>query len=510
MEQLRKLIKTYFNKFNSLPLKYKILIISLPTILTIILLLVIYITLPHYAILFTNLDSNSLQKIEYELSKLGIDYKIDYRKGIIYVPEDKVKQLRILLAEKGIISPEHRIGFEIFKNPPLTISDFAEQVNYLKALETELEETIESIEAVEKAKVNIALPRNSIFAQPEEEPRASILIKLKPGYSLTPEQIKAIRNLVVASVVGLKPENVVIVDQYGHDLTSLIDDNSNVISLAKNQLTLKLRYEKKIEKDIEKILSNIVGPGNAKVKVNLYLDFRQVQAKKHSVNPDSTAIISQQKEKRQRKSVEPTGVPGSESNIPPNKGGLMAFQTIENSKKSITNYDVSYIDEVIKDPTIKLQRISIGVVINSSVKGIDPQKIKQFLISALGLNPKRGDTISVVVLPFKGKEFYTKQLLSERTKNKFSQYFLYFVLMGIIGLMVLISAFLLWRKYKREKSAEKLEPVYGKLVGAPAGAAVVTERTEENLIKKLSRLAKENPQLYKKLLLDWIKDSTNK
>jgi flagellar M-ring protein FliF len=272
MEKLREYWNRLLSWFSPLPLWKKIAVIGLPLLLMITLLGVAYFATPHYSVLFSNMDPSTIQSVEYTLSRMGVDYKIDYKKGIVYVPSDKVEELRILLAEKGIISPEKKVGFEIFEKQPLTVSEFVEHVNYIRALEGELEKTIKAIDTVEDVKVNIALPKESIFARPEEEPRASVLIKLRPGADLTPEQIKAIRNLLVSSVVGLKPENVTIVDQYGRDLTELIDETDTLAGLAKNQLQLKLKYEKKLKKEIENILSSVVGFGNAKVKVNLVLD----------------------------------------------------------------------------------------------------------------------------------------------------------------------------------------------------------------------------------------------
>jgi flagellar M-ring protein FliF len=500
MEKLKEQWLKFLNWFNSLSLWKKIAIIGVPLLLTIFLLGTAYLLTPHYGTLFSNLDPTTLQEIEYELSKLGVDYEVDFKKGVVYVPENQVEKLRLYLTEKGIISPQQKIGFEIFDKQSFSTSDFVEHVNYLRALEGELEKTIKALNAVEDVKVNIALPKQSIFSRPEEEPKASVLLKLKPGMDLTPEQIKAIRDLVAASVVGLKPQNVVIVDQYGRDLTALIGDDST-IGLVANQLKLKEQYEHKLERQIERILSGVVGFGNAKVKVSLYLDFSHKQEKSYEVNPDKTAIVSQQREKRKKQSYLPEGVPGTESNIPPGKGQQVSgTKVLEKEKKSITNYEISYIQKLIDDPTINIKKVSVGVILNANIKGVDPQKIKEFLINSLGLNPKRGDTISVVVLPFKGKQVLEKILTKEKVKAINWKYYAAGALLLTIGLSVLAFVLL-----KRRKVKEEIE-VYGGLTGAPTGAATVSEKAEESLIKQLSKLAKENPELYKKLLLQWLKN----
>ncbi len=505
MEQLKQQWQKFRDWFKSLSVWKKILVVGVPTALIITLLAVAYFTTPHYSLLFSNLDPNTLQKIEFTLSQLGINYKIDYKTGAVYVPADKVEQLRILLAEKGVISPEKKVGFEIFENQPLTVSDFVEHINYIRALEGELEKTIRAIDAVEDVKVNIALPRESIFARPEAEPKASVLIKLKPGAQLTPEQIKAIRDLVAASVVGLKPQNVVIVDQYGRDLTALIGDDTSVIGLATNQLKLKLKYEDLLQKQIQSILDSVVGFGNARVKVSLALDFAQRQEKAYEVNPDQTAVVSEQKKQSIKKTVSPEGVPGSESNVPPQVGKGQKSESVEKSKEIIKNYDVSYIQKLINDPTVKVERVSVGVIINSDVKGIDPQKIKEFLINALGLNPARGDTVTVVALPFKAKEELQK-LFAQKPKEKPIPWKVYALIAFLLALVIAVVIYLLLRREKIKEEEVEIA-VYGRMLGAPAGAAAVAQKAEETLTERLNNMAKANPELYKKLLLRWLKSS---
>jgi flagellar M-ring protein FliF len=504
MEQIKAQIDKILQWFKALKTWQKALVIGLPSLLMILMLAIAYFGTTHYGVLFSNLDPETLRTVEYTLSRLGIEYKVDSKNGAIYVPEEEVRSLRIYLTEQGIISPDKKVGFELFENQPATVSDFVEHINYVRALEGELERTIKAISAIEDAKVNIALPRESIFARPSQEPKASVLIKLKPGRDLTLEQIKAIRNLVASSVVGLKPENVVIVDQYGRDLTALLGEDNSLVGLAQNQIQLKRKYEEELQREIERILTPIVGVGNAKVKVSLYLDFSQKKIKDYQVNPDKTAIVSQQKKKELTKTITPQGVPGTESNIPPAEGKGEAIKGISQKKESITNYEVSYVEKLIDDPTIRVRKIAVGVILNSEVKGIDPEKVKEFIINSLGLNLKRGDTVSVVELPFEGKKKLEEIFRKEEKKEGFYDWKIY---LGIALLISLLLASVLFMWIRRRKEEEEKTLVYGQMLGAPSGAVEVSEKVEETLSEKLARLAKENPELYKKLLLKWLKSS---
>ena len=166
MEKFKEYWNKFLNWYRQLNLWQRVAVIGAPLFVIFSLLAVAYLFTPHREVLFSNLDSSTLQRVEYALSRLGVDYQIDYKKGVVYVPADKVDQLRIYLTEQGIISPENKVGFEIFDKQSFTVSDFAQQVNYIRALEGELDRTIRAIDAVEDVKVNIALPRQSIFARP--------------------------------------------------------------------------------------------------------------------------------------------------------------------------------------------------------------------------------------------------------------------------------------------------------------------------------------------------------
>ena len=155
-----------------------------------------------YADLYTHLSPDDAGEILTVLQQEKIPYKVEGDGSIILVPKDKVYEVRLQLAAKGL--PHGKVvGFEIFDQPKLGITQFQQNVEYLRALQGELERTIEQLDAVRSAKVNIALPKDSIFVRPEEEPKASVLVDLWPGRDLTPEQVKAIVFLVSHAVPGL-------------------------------------------------------------------------------------------------------------------------------------------------------------------------------------------------------------------------------------------------------------------------------------------------------------------
>ncbi|MEO1924320.1 MAG: flagellar basal-body MS-ring/collar protein FliF, partial [Nautiliaceae bacterium] len=206
-EALFKQIIEFFNKLNK---KQRYVIIgSIVTVIAIISFLVVFNTTssskkPGYAILFDNLKPQDAALIVQYLDKKQIPYIIP-EEGVIEVPKEIVEKVRLDVAAQGL-PKSSKVGFELFDKNSFGATDFEQRVKYLRALEGELAKTIESISAVEEAKVNIAIPKESVFVEKEVPPTASVLIKLRPNMILTPKQIQGIKWLVAAAVPKLKPE----------------------------------------------------------------------------------------------------------------------------------------------------------------------------------------------------------------------------------------------------------------------------------------------------------------
>ncbi|HIQ50852.1 MAG TPA: flagellar M-ring protein FliF, partial [Nautiliaceae bacterium] len=349
------------------------------------------------------------------LEKRQIPYIIP-EDGVIEVPKDKVQKLRLDVAAQGLPKTS-KVGFELFDKSSFGITDFEQKIKYLRALEGELARTIESLNAVESAKVNIALPKESVFVEKEVEPTASVVIKLKPNMVLTPKQIKGIKHLVAAAVPKLKPENVKIIDQYGN----LLGENDELIQnneLLKAELEYRKRMEKALEEKIISILAPIIG-GKDKVvaKVNLDVDFSQVKSTSTIYSPDNV-VRSEQTLEESREGYKPKevgGVPGAVSNIGPVQG-IKSKEIKEkyNKAQTTTNYEISTTIKDVKEPLAKIKRITAAVVVDGRYKKekegdkvvfvpldkIELVNIENLVKNTIGFNEKRGDSVSVSSFPF--------------------------------------------------------------------------------------------------------------
>ncbi|NPA11523.1 MAG: flagellar basal body M-ring protein FliF [Epsilonproteobacteria bacterium] len=417
LEALFKQIIYFFSKLNK---KQKYIIIgSIVAVIALIAFLVVFNTATTtkkagYAILFENLKPQDAALIVQYLDKHQIPYVIP-KDGVIEVPKDMVNKLRIEIAAQGL-PKSSTVGFELFDNNSFGATDFEQKVKYLRALEGELARTIESISAVESAKVNIAIPKESVFVEKQIPPTASVLVKLRPNMVLTPKQIEGIKWLVAAAVPKLSPKNVKIVDQYGNPLGEN-DELTRNNELLKSKLIYKQRLEKALESKIISILAPIVGGKNKVVaKVNVDVDFSQIKSKSTIYSPDNV-VRSEQTMEESRTGSRPKevgGVPGAVSNIGPVQG-LKSNQIVDkyNKSETTTNYEISTTIKDVKEAVGKIKRITAAVVVDGHYKQtkdgkkefvplseVEIANIQNLVKNAIGFNPKRGDSVSVSSFQF--------------------------------------------------------------------------------------------------------------
>lgn len=418
-EELFKQIIAFSKNLNK---RQKIVIISSVVVLVaIISFLIVYNntsakTQDGYAILFENLSPKDAALIVQYLDKKQIPYKIP-QDGVIEVPKDVVQKARIDVAAQGL-PKSSKVGFELFDKNSFGITDFEQRIKYLRALEGELGRTIESLDAVESATVNIAIPKESVFVEKETPPTASVVIKLKPNMILTPKQIQGIKYLVAAAVPKMKPENVKIIDQYGN-LLGENDELTQNNELLKAEMIYKKRMEKALEDKIVSILAPVVG-GSEKVvaKVNMDIDFSQVKSKSTIYSPDNV-VRSEQTLEESRTGYQPKqvgGVPGAVSNIGPVQGTKSGEVKDKYTKsQTTTNYEISTTIKDVKEPLAKIKRITAAVVVDGHYKvdkngkkefvplsKIELANIENLVKNTIGYDPKRGDSVSVSSFQFYG------------------------------------------------------------------------------------------------------------
>lgn len=386
---------------------------------------------PEYKVLFSNYNDRDGGAIVASLQQMNVPYKFAEGGGAILVPADQVHDARLKLASQGLPKGGN-VGFELMENQKLGVSQFLEQVNFQRALEGELARSIESVAAVQAARVHLALPKATVFVREQQQPTASVLLNLYPGRALDQQQVSAIVHLVASSVPQLPVKNVTIVDQNGN----LLSDTSKAAGangLDASQLKYVQELQQDIIKRVESIITPIVGANNVRAEATADVDFsRSEQAAetyKPNPTPDAASIRSQQTSESQNAGANPSGVPGALSNqppapatapitAPPNGAAPPASGNTGSSSKDTTiNYEVDKTIRYVQQPMGGLKRLSVAVVVNYKkitdksgkvstrpLTAAEKAQITDLVKEAMGYNQQRGDTLNVVNSPFAGAE----------------------------------------------------------------------------------------------------------
>ncbi|MFT3851035.1 MAG: flagellar basal-body MS-ring/collar protein FliF [Propionivibrio sp.] len=403
-----------------------------------------------YRVLFSNISERDGGAIIASLEQMNVPYRFSESGNAILVPSASVHEARLRLATQGL-PKGGGVGFELMENQKFGISQFAEQVNYQRGLEGELARTIQSIGAVQVARVHLAIPKPTVFVREEQKPSASVLLNLYPGRLLEPSQIAGIQNLVAASVPSLAVAAVTIIDQSGAMLSQLKSKLMEA-GLDPTQITYVQEIEASAIKRIQDILSPIVGRENVHVQVAADIDFSQSEQTAETHRPNTTppdiSIRSQQTSESASTTPSALGVPGALSNQPPvpatapltqpavppapaagaanaqpvpgqlNAAGVQApinsvAQPINTRKDSTINYEIDKTISHTKQALGSIKRLSAAVVLNhrKDAKGVakpladtELKQINELVKEAMGFNKDRGDTVSVANAPFTPNE----------------------------------------------------------------------------------------------------------
>jgi len=358
----------------------------------------------NYGPLFTNLSPQDGAAIVKELDAEKVPYAITGGGAVIEVPRGVIYQTRLRLAGKGV-PVSGGVGFEIFEKTPFGASEFTQQVNYLRALQGELSRTINSIAAVQSSRVHLAIPSRSNFLGPEEKPSASVVVDLRPGYHLSPDQVQGIANLVASSVAKLSSDKVTVIDSSGRPLKEIA---ATAATTEAEKLTLlKAKHEAELQRRIESMLDPVLGPGKVVVRANVDVNLQETLMTKEEFDPENKVVRSQ------RQSVDDaggkaSGNPGVQSNIPGGDATKVADGSSKRSSEMVT-YEVGHTTSRIMEPRGQIQKLSVAVLIDGKYEkekyiarsAEEMEVIKGMVKRAVGFDAERGDEIDVANVPFK-------------------------------------------------------------------------------------------------------------
>src|SRR5579884_988508 len=243
--------------------------------------------------LFTGMSSEDAAAIVQKLKESGVDYRIAENGASVLVPGAKLDELRLEMAGAGL-PKTGRIGFELFDKTNLGITDFTEHVNYRRAIEGELERSVKSLYQVEQARVHVSFPRDSVFTESREPAKASVLVNLRPGTHLSPQNVQAITNMVASAVEGLAPESVSVLDMAGN-LLNRPRHASPEEAQADESLEYKDRVEKQLITKINATLEPLLGEGKFRTAMSVDCDLSSGDQSEESFDPQKSVMASSQR-----------------------------------------------------------------------------------------------------------------------------------------------------------------------------------------------------------------------
>ena len=501
---------------------------------------------PSYSTLFSNLSSSDANAVLGHLKADKVPYRISLNGKTISVPSSDVSAERIAIAGSGLIKGAG-IGYEIFDRTNFGMTQFQERIDKTRAIEGELERTINGLTPVEASRVSVVTPGHTLYSDSQEPTTASVAIKLRPGQGLDGSQVQGITMLVARSVEGLKPVNVTIVNQDGQILLPTpvaaagASAQDNALQLTQEQLLAKERYEASLQQSIQSMLDSTLGKGRAVARVSTKMSF-DVNSSDGKVYAPAGTVLSQQSSRESYNGTQPAqraavGVPGTTSNI----GTYQALQNATTNgryskSKNTTNYDVSVQNIKHIDAPGKVLQTSVAVLVNSTplvatnpgapagaaapyaLTPANVTQIRNVVIAAAGLDLAAGDQVSVEAIPF--NPALAQRSVPSGVTTVLGIPLWVLLAIGGIGLLALIG-FMATRARESKfvpssdlpsfdsSLTDELPPFeeHPLLEGAPGLSAPMrstADMTREQMIEYVTTVAQESPDSIGKLVKLWL------
>jgi flagellar M-ring protein FliF len=490
---------------------------------------------PDYRVLYGNLADRDGGAVIAALQQMNVPYKFADG-GALMVPSNQIHEMRLRLAAQGL-PKGGPAGFELMESQKFGTSQFAEQINYQRALEGELARTIQALSAVQGARVHLAISKQSAFLREQAKPSASVMLNLYPGRTLDATQVSAIVHLVSNSVPDLQSKNVTLVDQNGNLLSS--DQSKTAHGLDPSQLKYRQDIEQSYIARIEAIIAPLTGPNNVRAQVTAELDFSEnehaEEIYKPNQTPDAAAIRSQQtSEMSAAGAAGAGGVPGALSNQPPvpatapittPAAPTAAATTAATAnaaplrKDATTNYEVDKTIRHTRQEIGRIKRLAVAVVVNHRAKTSAAGKttfaplteaeitqINNLVKEVMGYDKERGDTLSVLNSPFSvpEKEKVVEIPLWKQPEN--------IELAKMIGKNILIAAILLFAVLKvlrpllksyadsaAAAAAAEPAPQYAAGHGAPPQLSSYDQHLDQ-----AKQIARGDPKVVANVVKEWV------
>ena len=504
MEKFIQFLQNLWNKFLSLaPVTMAVALGGVALVIGALVSIALWVQTPDYQLLYTNLSDQDAAAVVDQLNTQNIPHQLTNQGRNVSVPSNRVHEIRLNLASQGLPAGTE-VGLELFEDTPMGMTEFTQKLNFQRALQGELARTIKSLESVEQARVHLAIPKDEVFIKEKQNGKASVMVKLHPGRTLSPNQIQGIIHLVSSSVANIPPGNVVLVDPKGNLLSGNKAISDDVMLTATNY-NHKRKVENEMEQRITLMLEEALGAGKVIARVNADMDFDKVVQTEELYDPDSQVVRSEQTTTESMVgAAAPGGIPGVESLVPGEEGTLepivQSKAPTRNNEKQTLNFEINKVVKQTSQTTGKIKRLSVSVLVDGNTTGNPPAyqprtpeemaKYLELVKKSVGFDEQRGDQVQLENIRF------DKSLELENLKEAEKQW------QWDLGVNIVIWAlgaiFVLWFLFKvllplvRWVTAS-VEPAPGQ-----RGEALTPEQREameEEM--RLARQAQENVEIRK-------------
>jgi len=340
-----------------------------------------------YRVLFADLSPQDAQAMTTELERLKQPYRLGDGGTSILVDKEAVHATRIKLMGREL--PLHgAVGLELFNNTDFGMTEFAQKVNYQRALQGELTRTIQSLTEVREVRVLLALPEQGLFKQATSTAKASVTLTLRQGQRLRPEQVAGIQRLVAAAVPGMHMQTVTIVDNQGVALTR--EHGEDALEPTGSRLALKRETEDYLARKVAAVLDRAFGPGQALASVDVVLGMDQVRTTTEDVLPAAS-----------RSGLQPTGVLVREREVLRDAGAPSERRTGDaaGARSASSQREVDYaagrrVEQVISHAGA-IRRVQVAAVVRTTLDAAQEDRLRKLIAAAVGASAERGDTVVV-------------------------------------------------------------------------------------------------------------------
>lgn len=433
----------------------------------------------NHKILFKNIPSSQLAVVVDKLQKKNIPFKMGNDGTSVLVPTELLHSTQMALMTELGSSDIGQVGLEIFEKQDFGVTSYAQRITYQRALQGELIRSINTLDAVAQSKVLLALPPKKTFLEEQGEPTASVVLELVPGKTLTADQVRGVTHLIASSVENLSPEKVTVVDSRGKVLSKHYSEDG---VMSAELLDMQRKVEGQLEERIEGILSKVVGSGKVIARVSAELDPRHMVTRQEQVNPDGTALKSEQSETEllDGARTNPAGIPGARANLPgADDQGEVGFRQNVNKELKVSNYEVPKTVMNIRRGAGEIERITVAVLVDGKLNKVpgengdtvekweprSPEELAKYetiVKNAIGFTDQRGDSVKIENIRFEKEDFSeAEKILTTLERKKLLNSLLKWSLLGFslaLFFFIVVRPFMRWITDSFQDTVEDMLP----------------------------------------------------